>query len=394
MKDATEYLNKYGRDALRESLKKNQKEATPDPKPSSPKPKSNTTIPKATMKKDGLPPIRSLRALVDDIRPLPDELVAGLLHRGSTMVFGGGSKTNKTFCLMDLALSVAAGIPWWDLKTTKGRVLYLDYELDSRFFTARARKIADAKGIGSQVLDDVDVWNLRGFAADITEQVPKIVEKIKDRNYAMIVIDPIYKALGKRDENAAGDINSLMNEIETLAVQSGAAVIIGHHFSKGNQAGKNSMDRISGSGVFGRAPDAIVIITTHEQENTYTVETTLRNFKRMEPFCIEWAFPLMERNESLDPNKLKKPGAATTQYTVHQLLKVLGVQKLTTKEWEEQTCKDTGMKPRTFANKKKELVDGKKVTTVDKDKWKAVSPIYPPGWNSVRQEQAEEVQAA
>ena len=377
MKDATEILAVNGREALLDSLQSDSKPVVQQPKDEARKP----FIPKATIKKDGPPPIRSLRALVDELRPLPDELIAGMLHRGSTMVFGGGSKTNKTFCLMDLALSVAAGIPWWDLKTTKGRVLYLDYELDTRFFTERATKIADAKLINSAVLDDVDVWNLRGFASDISEQVPRIVEQIKDRHYSLIIIDPIYKALGARDENAAGDINSLMNEVEKLAVQSNAAVIIGHHFSKGNQAGRNSMDRISGSGVFGRAPDAIVMLTAHEQESTYTVEPTLRNFKRMEPFCLEWSFPLMERNRNLDPKKLKKAGAAALQYTSHQLLKTLGSQKLTTKEWDERVCKATGMKSRTFAMKKKELVDSKQVI-LDGDKWKATHPLYEPGWKS------------
>jgi Asp-tRNA(Asn)/Glu-tRNA(Gln) amidotransferase A subunit family amidase len=39
------------------------------------------------------------------------------------------------------------------------------------------------------------------------------------------------------------------------------------------------MDRISGSGVFARDPDSVLIMTKHEQEDTYTVEATLRNLK-------------------------------------------------------------------------------------------------------------------
>lgn len=36
----------------------------------------------------------------------------------------------------------------------------------------------------------------------------------------LIAIDPIYKVMGKRDEKSAGDINSLMNELDKLAVAS------------------------------------------------------------------------------------------------------------------------------------------------------------------------------
>ena len=81
----------------------------------------------------------------------------------------------------------------------------------------------------------------------------QIIAKFKDGGYSLIVFDPIYKGLGDRDENKAGDIASLLNEIESLAVETGAAVAFGHHFSKGNQANKDSIDRIGGSGVFARA---------------------------------------------------------------------------------------------------------------------------------------------
>jgi len=39
-------------------------------------------------------------------------------------------------------------------------------------------------------------------------------------------------------------------------VKTGAAVGFGAHYSKGNQAGKEAIDRVSGSGVFARDPIA------------------------------------------------------------------------------------------------------------------------------------------
>lgn len=44
------------------------------------------------------------------------------------------------------------------------------------------------------------------------------------------------------------------------------ALVYADHFSKGNQAGKKAIDRISGSGVTARDPDAIVTITELEDE--------------------------------------------------------------------------------------------------------------------------------
>lgn len=319
----------------------------------------------------GLPPIISASKLVGENLTIPDALVQGMLHRGSVMVFGGGSKTNKTFCLMDLAVSVASGAKWWNLDTKKGRVLYIDYELQKPFISQRLSAIVDAKGNTLEILDDIDIWSLRGHAADFSDQAEEMLNVIRERDYSLIVVDPIYKALGNRDENAAGDINSLMNEIDKIAQESGAAVVIGHHFSKGNQAGKESMDRISGSGVFGRAPDAIVILTKHEEENVYTVQSNLRNFKSMDPFCVSWNYPLMEPTEEFDPTKLKKPGAAQKKFSKRQLLLALGDKTLTRLEWLNTCISTFKMGPRTFADLKKELVDAKEVVECSEHKWKA-----------------------
>lgn len=318
-----------------------------------------------------LPPIKNALKLIEEPLALPPVLIEGLLHSGSTMVYGGGSKTNKTFALMDLAVSVAAGVPWWGLKTTQGKVLYIDFELQKSFFRDRLKAIAQSKVVEDSHLEKLDVWNLRGHATDLKELTQELVERIKNGGYQVIILDPVYKVLGDRDENNAGDINSLMNELDKIAVESKAAIIVGHHFSKGNQAAKESIDRISGSGVFGRSPDAIVILTKHEEKDVFTVETTLRNFKSMDPFCVEWNYPLMMRNTSADPMKLKKPGASGPKFTPAQLMEVLGNEEMTTSEWEKAACAKLGMSKRTFADKKKILIDSRQVEFLANTKWKA-----------------------
>ena len=125
--------------------------------------------------------------------------------------------------------------------------------------------------------------------------------------YGLIVLDPIYKLYGNTDENSASDVAALLNSIEAVAVRTGAAVAFGTHFSKGNQAGKNSIDRVSGSGVFARDPDSILNLTAHEEPDCFTLEATLRNFPPMEPFVVKWDYPLFVRDASLNPADLKTP---------------------------------------------------------------------------------------
>lgn len=53
-------------------------------------------------------------------------------------------------------------------------------------------------------------------------------------------------------------MSKFCNQFDKICAELGCAVIYCHHHSKGNQGGKKSMDRASGSGVFARDPDAML----------------------------------------------------------------------------------------------------------------------------------------
>jgi hypothetical protein len=330
-----------------------------------------------------LPDIEDAFALLAREVPEPAVLVEGLLHQGSKLVMGGSSKSNKTWCLADLALSVAFGEPWLSCKTTKGRVLYVNLEIQEAFFRKRLDAVARAKGICLHA-GQLDVWNLRGHSAPHSALLTKIREGARSKGYSLIVLDPIYKAYGSLRENDAGDVALLLNDVEGLAVETGAAVAFGAHYSKGNQAGKESIDRISGSGVFARDPDSILVMTAHEEEACFTVEATLRNFKPLPPFVVKWDYPLMRRNDELDPRKLKQAkGGRKAIYTGERLLTLLGDDALSTQEWRERAQEKMGMGRSKFFELKAELVEAGSVAETG-GKWSAVakgspeSPESPP----------------
>src|SRR5262249_33138406 len=156
--------------------------------------------------------------------------------------------------------------------------------------------------------------------ADFDSLRPKIIDRV-GQQYSLIVLDPTYKLLGERDENRAGDIATLLNGFERLAVETSAAVAFGTHFSKGNQALKESMDRIGGSGVFARDPDTILTMTRHEQDGAFSVEPILRTHAPVKPCVIEWDFPLMKRNDDLDPANLRQAkGGRQAKYGIEDLV--------------------------------------------------------------------------
>lgn len=295
-----------------------------------------------------LPKIESAADLVADEQAiLPPELIPGVLHQGSKMILGAGSKDRKTWGLLDLSVSVGAGVPWLKFATRAGQVLFINFEIGRPFIRRRILAICEAKHIPKPV--GLDVWNLRGFATKFGVILPRIADEIRDKGYALIVIDPVYKGLGGRDENAAGDIAELCNEIERLAVKSGAAVVFAAHFSKGNQAAKEAMDRIGGSGVFARDADSIITLTKHREDGALTVEMSLRNHPPQPPFAIRWACPIFELAEDLNPEDLKKCPGRKAEHTPEDVLEVLReTSPLGTCEWCKACEQELGLSRRTF----------------------------------------------
>lgn len=259
----------------------------------------------------GLPPILPGDSFMAQPEQEPEQLVSGVLHRGAKMVLGGPSKARKSWSLLDLMLSVSCGAPWWGFPTRQGRALYLNFELPAFALQYRLRVIAEAKDIPA--FRGFDIWNLRGHATDFSALIPKILGRIRDTGYALILIDPVYKGLGNRSENDAGDIASLLNEIEQLAVKSGAAVVFGAHFSKGNQSGKDAIDRIGGSGVFARDPDVILTMTPHEEEGAHTIDLTLRALPPVRPFVVRWDEAVFIADREADPARLRSAEAPRTR---------------------------------------------------------------------------------
>jgi len=264
--------------------------------------------PQNEITKPGLPPMVDASDFLSSREPEPRHLVDGVLHQGSKLVLGGGSKSFKTWTLLDLALSISHGQQWLGRSTTKGKVLYINFEIQNYAWQKRIAAVASAKGIKIEP-GAIKLWNLRGHASDFGSLLPEVTSQTKESDFALIVVDPIYKMYGNLDENKAGDVAALLNGLEALAVNTGAAIAFGAHFSKGNQSGKEAIDRISGSGVFARDPDSILIFTRHEEDECFTVESILRNFAPVEPFAVRWQFPLFSPDHDLDPAKLKQSNA-------------------------------------------------------------------------------------
>ena len=233
---------------------------------------------------DELPDPESLENVWENLPDLSPCLIDGVLRKGHKMLIAGPSKAGKSFLQIELCIAIAEGKHWCGWKCARGRVMYVNLELDRASCLHRFRDVYDSLGWKPEHLDSIDIWNLRGRSVPMDKLAPKLIRRAAKKDYVAIIIDPIYKVI-TGDENSADQMANFCNQFDKICSELGCAVIYCHHHSKGSQGGKKSMDRASGSGVFARDPDALLDLI--ELETTDALMKQEEN-KVICQVCIDW----------------------------------------------------------------------------------------------------------
>lgn len=235
---------------------------------------------------DDLPEPENMAAAWDNLPELAPPLIDGVLRQGHKMLIAGPSKAGKSFALIEMCIAIAEGRKWLNWDCAKGKVMYVNLELDRASCLHRFKDVYKAMSLLPHNVCNIDIWNLRGKSIPMDKLAPKLIRRAAKKNYIAIIIDPIYKVI-TGDENSADQMANFCNQFDKVCTELGCSVIYCHHHSKGTQGGKRSMDRASGSGVFARDPDALIDIIELEiseelrkqEENKAVCEVCLQYLK-------------------------------------------------------------------------------------------------------------------
>lgn len=296
----------------------------------------------------GLPEIVSL----SDVSVMPElapQLIHGVMRDGQKGMLTGPSKAGKSFALIELAVAVCRGWDWMGHGCSRGRVLYVNMEIQQPSFYHRVADVYSAmkRLHGEEVpadraraireLSDLDVWCLRGHAAPLDRIVPMLVRRAADRDYRLVIIDPIYKVL-TGDENSASDMANFTNQFDVIAESLHCAVFYAHHHAKGEAGRRGAIDRASGSGVFARDPDAMLDMSPiavpseargrlsyqmvgsdgeeHERHaEPYRISYTLREFETPLPRDVLFRWPLHVVTDELADFRVVGEAATQSELT-------------------------------------------------------------------------------
>lgn len=249
---------------------------------------------------DDLPDPESLETVWDNLPELSPCLIEGVLRKGHKMLIAGPSKAGKSFLQIELCIAIAEGKNWLQWQCARGRVMYVNLELDRASCLHRFRDVYQALGWKPEHLGSIDIWNLRGKSVPMDKLAPKLIRRAAKKDYVAIIIDPIYKVI-TGDENSADQMANFCNQFDKVCTELGCAVIYCHHHSKGSQGGKKSMDRASGSGVFARDPDALLDLI--ELEPTEALIEQEKN-KAICKVCIQYLDAYFKWEDDLSQDDL------------------------------------------------------------------------------------------
>lgn len=271
----------------------------------------------ATSGASGLPAFQQAIVVPAELPEMPAEIVEGVLLETHKMLVTGPSKAGKTWGLIALAVGVATGGRWIDFRCARRKVLYIDLETDPRTLQRRISTVALAKGadVGA-VRENLTVWPLRGRNCGLDEIAAELFCRCRAGDFGMVIIDPAYM-VQDGDENNAKDIRAFFARLDEVCVRLRCTVVISHHHSKGAQGMKSAIDRGSGSGVFGRAPDAVLDLTELVLEPStiemarmvnslaeagrlsgWRMSFTLREFPPRPPLDLWFRFPLHVKDDT------------------------------------------------------------------------------------------------
>lgn len=140
-------------------------------------------------------------------------LVKRVLERSSNAVLFGKWNVGKTFVVLDMAASIACGLPWFGNRVKQGRVLYLGYE----GIRAMKKRMIALRGKYPQLKDRTVPFRWAPLHNPLTSDVgymelKKAIARFKTLHGGppdLIIIDPLMNALGGDDADATlmGQLN-------------------------------------------------------------------------------------------------------------------------------------------------------------------------------------------
>ena len=224
--------------------------------------------------------------------------VKGLLPEKYATIMAADGGSGKSYLAIYLALCICFGIAFFGLRTRRGRVLFVDYELDEEEQKRRVWRILNGMEmtVDDERLEDRFFYFRPDSPLSDRAVHDDIVRYVEENDIDLVILDSLTMGLGG-DAKDQREITSIMQQI----VGWGTTLIIDHIPSDARH--NTSTARPFGS-VFKRNAARSVLVLTSVEGGGRLLRTDKSNFgPRKDHVCYEQKF--IDEGETVVFNRLK-----------------------------------------------------------------------------------------
>lgn len=220
---------------------------------------------------------------VSDIEMQPPRwLIDGMLEQESLTMCFGSPAAGKTFAVLDMALSIAAGKSYHGKAVEQGMVLYIAGEGHAGF----ARRVAAWSQTHDVPLGKVPfyksnnaiIMNDEAAATEVVAEIDALVERAGQAP-KLVVLDTLARTM-IGDENSSEKVGEYIKALDEIKVKYGSTVLVVHHTGHGNK------DRARGSSVMFGALDAEFRVETWGETKVLITPTKMKDAEEPEPMAF------------------------------------------------------------------------------------------------------------
>lgn len=235
----------------------------------------------------------------DLLRPprRPEYLIADMVRCPGLVCLYGAPGDLKSMLLMDLAVCVAAGLPWMvplpdvgkggAYQVKQGAVLWLDMDNGSNRLQERFGALCRARGVTDAPLHAISLPRPVYDASDMAE-ADLLAEQIRELGAVLCVVDNLGTVSSGRDENSSEMVDVMAN-LRWVAESTGATLFVIHHARKGTaQSGGREGDRLRGHSSIEASLDLSLMV--ERVEDDLTIGSTKTRDDPVRPFLARWTY--------------------------------------------------------------------------------------------------------
>ena len=233
----------------------------------------------------------SFPTLMGSLNHEPGWLIKDVWLKRSHGMVAGEPKSFKSTIVMDMAICIAAGVPWNGFETMEsGPVLIIQNENSEWIMKDRMTKIMETRGLIGRVkalskrqyiiefVPDLPITFLNNFGYSFSDPLhQELLEKaVAEVKPVLIVFDPLY-LMFEGDINLAKELYPVLNWLLHIKNDYKSAVMLIHHWNKGGSSYRGGQRMLGSTTLHGWTESALYLETKEDcDQPTIVVEREFR----------------------------------------------------------------------------------------------------------------------